>query len=318
MLHEEDPDLTECFQLVALVWVPCAFLILFTPLEFYYIKKSRQARIPWGLLNISKFIVTTLLIVLSIVDLAMAITKADGHPEEIFDVHFTTPPIRLVSFLITMILVLLHKKKGIRTSGLLFLFWTFLVLAGIVQYRTEIRYIQSVDGLFGEGQSEWRDYKALSYMFYFPLITIALLLNCVSDKAPAGQKKSKTRSPEVGASFLRQLFFQWFDAMTWHGYRKPLVTEDMFDLLDEDKNEVLTPAFDKYWQQSVEKNRKKLEQNAHKGTDKKTDKATPQPGQTNGSVLPAMVKAFGGPFWFAGILKLALDLLSFASPQLLG
>lgn len=277
-----------------------------------------MAHIPWGFLNISKLIVTILLIAHSIVDLVMAITKADDHPEEIFDVHFTTPPIRMVCFLITFCLVLMHKKKGIRTSGLLFNFWAILVLAAIVQYRTEIRYIQTIEGLFNEGQSEWRDYRALSYMIYFPLITIMLLLNCVSDKAPVGQKKSKTRSPEVGASFLRQLFFQWFDPMTWHGYRKPLVTEDMFDLLDEDKNGALTPTFDKYWEQSVEKNRKKTEKNAHKGTNTKSDKPSPQAGETNGSILPAMVKAFGGPFWFAGILKLALDLLSFASPQLLG
>lgn len=38
---------------------------------------------------------------------------------------------------------------------------------------------------------------------------------------------------------------------------------------------------------------------------------------TNGSVLPAMVYAYGGPFWFAGILKLVQDLLQFASPLLL-
>lgn len=250
----------------------------------------------------------------------MAITMADDHPEEIFDVHFTTPPIRIFTFLVVLSLVLLHKKKGIRSSGLLFLFWFSLVIFAIVQFRTEIRYIQAVDSLFVDGQSEWRDYKALSYMVYFPLITVSWLLNCVSDKAPIDQRKSKMTSPEVGASYLRRLIFQWFDPVTWHGYRKPLTVEDMYDLMEEDSHETVTPPFDKFWEESVEKNRKRLEKEALKGkpSKKKDDKPGPKPGETSGSVLPAMFKAFGGPFWFAGILKLVMDVLSFASPALLG
>jgi ATP-binding cassette subfamily C (CFTR/MRP) protein 1 len=38
---------------------------------------------------------------------------------------------------------------------------------------------------------------------------------------------------------------------------------------------------------------------------------------TNGSVLPAMTKAYGGPFWFAGFIYLIINGLSFASPMLL-
>lgn len=39
--------------------------------------------------------------------------------------------------------------------------------------------------------------------------------------------------------------------------------------------------------------------------------------RTDGSILPTMVKAYGGPFWFAGILQLLLNALTFASPFLL-
>lgn len=303
-----------------LVWVPCAFFLLFSPLEIYKIKTSRKGTIPWGFNNAAKLITLILLIALSIVDLVMAVTKELKHPHEIFDVHFATPAIRIFTFLAVFIMAYFYKKKGIRSSGLMFLFWLSLVLLAIVQYRTEIRYIQSVDGLFASDQSDWRDYKALSYMIYFPLITISLLLNCVSDKAPVGQTRSKMTSPEVGASYLRRLLFQWFDPVTWHGYRKPLEVEDMYDLMEEDSHHTVTPPFDKYWKESVEKNRIKLEKQRANGKLKKNDddKSGPKPGETNGSVLPAMFKAFGGPFWFAGLLKFAMDLLSFASPILLG
>lgn len=38
---------------------------------------------------------------------------------------------------------------------------------------------------------------------------------------------------------------------------------------------------------------------------------------TDGSILPAMVKAYGGPFWFAGILQIVINVLTFASPLVL-
>ena len=41
------------------------------------------------------------------------------------------------------------------------------------------------------------------------------------------------------------------------------------------------------------------------------------PKATNGSVLPAMVKAYGGPFWFAALLYVVINALSLASPLLL-
>lgn len=40
-------------------------------------------------------------------------------------------------------------------------------------------------------------------------------------------------------------------------------------------------------------------------------------GVTDGSVLPAMVLAYGGPFWYAGFIQLIINALTFASPLLL-
>lgn len=54
------------------------------------------------------------------------------------------------------------------------------------------------------------------------------------------------------------------------------------------------------------------------GKKQKGGDGTPQTTKmTDGSILPAMVKAYGGPFWFAGILQLALNALTFATPLLL-
>lgn len=170
-------------------------------------------------------------------------------------------------------------------------------------------------------------------MLYFPLVTLQLLVNCLSDKKPlkSKYKEQKKPNPEIKASFLRKLFFLWFDSFAWMGYRKPLTTDDMWDIRPEDTTFELISEFDKHWLESVEKGKQKASNTSKANTDDTTKKLTNVCHQNNiyalkdsiisilfkGSILPAMFKTFGGPFYFAGILKLALDLLAFASPQLL-
>lgn len=50
------PDFTPCFEKTVLVWVPCIFLWVFSPMEVYYILNSKQKDIPWTWLNISKLV----------------------------------------------------------------------------------------------------------------------------------------------------------------------------------------------------------------------------------------------------------------------
>uniref|UniRef100_A0A1B0D0A2 ABC-type glutathione-S-conjugate transporter n=1 Tax=Phlebotomus papatasi TaxID=29031 RepID=A0A1B0D0A2_PHLPP len=310
-----------------MIWVPCGFLILFTPLELYFIATSKHGRIPWTFLNVGKTITTFLLFTLATADLAIGTDLWIAEEPGIYPVHIVTPVILMVTFLIALTLMLLHKKKGIRSSGLMFLFWLMIVFLGIFRFRSQLMNFDP-DGNTVEEQIDFHTYQYGSMITHFSLCIIALLLNCFSDAPPEDRIKVGKPSPELSSSFLRKLFFQWFDPMTWKGYRRPLEIDDMWDLNTDDRSRSLVPDFDKYWYQSVEKNRtkenaninaKKNAQNGYSnGTAFQSSSHNKPHGKTNGSVLPAMVKAFGGPFWFAGVLKLIIDLLSFASPQLLG
>lgn len=85
-----------------------------------------------------------------------------------------------------------------------------------------------------------------------------LFLNCFADKQPRNTTyvKSDNPSPERSSSFLRQIFFQWFDRTTWVGWRRPLTEKDIYDINPEDTSGELVPPFDKYFAESVEKGRK--------------------------------------------------------------
>ncbi|XP_059614039.1 multidrug resistance-associated protein 1-like [Phlebotomus argentipes] len=323
----EDPDFTPCFHKTIMVWVPCGFLILFAPLEFYFIATSQNGRIPWSFFNVGKTITNFLLFTLATADLAVGADLWISEVPGVYPVHIVTPVILMVTFILSMTLMLLHKRKGIRSSGLMFLFWLAIVFLAIFRFRSQLMNFDP-DGETTEEQIDFHTYQYASVITHFSLCVIMLLLNCFSDKPPEDRIKVGKPSPEISSSFLRKLFFQWFDPMTWKGYRKPLEISDMWDLNTEDQSRSLIPGFDKHWYTSVQKNQmksdasantKKSTQNGYSnGTAFQSNSQFKPHGRTNGSVLPAMVKAFGGPFWFAGILKLIIDLLSFASPQLLG
>ncbi len=113
-------------------------------------------------------------------------------------------------------------------------------------------------------------------MLYFPLVTLQFLVNCFSDKKPLKSKyaEQKQPNPEIGASFLRKLFFQWFDSFAWMGYRTPLTTDHMFDIRPEDTTAELVPDFEKYWQESVENGKRKARNKSKSDKDDAVNSST--------------------------------------------
>lgn len=113
-------------------------------------------------------------------------------------------------------------------------------------------------------------------MLYFPLVTLQLLVNCVSDQKPLESKyaEQKKPNPEIAASFVRKLFFLWFDSFAWMGYRKPLTTDDMWNIRPEDTSRELVPEFEKHWQASVEKGKQKARDKAKTNTDDAVNHST--------------------------------------------
>ncbi|XP_076227008.1 multidrug-Resistance like Protein 1 isoform X3 [Nomia melanderi] len=202
-----------------------------------------------------------------------------------------------------------NKKRGMRTSGLLFLFWFLLVVCGVVQYRSVLRLINK----------EEVTYSFVSYMIYYPVIVILLLLNFLVDAEPTYSEypKEEMPCPEQSSSFPAKIFFTWFDPMAWKGFRKPLETTDLWSMNAEDTAREIVPKFDKYWNKSTQKS-----DNVH-NTKASFRKSSGQVDFNSGrkkkviSVLPPLCKAFGATFLFGVVLKFVQDIITFVSPQIL-
>jgi ATP-binding cassette, subfamily C (CFTR/MRP), member 1 len=89
----------------------------------------------------------------------------------------------------------------------------------------------------------------------------------------------------------------------------------------EDTSTEVAPLFLKYWNQSVAKNSQiEPEPSAPTASFKKSSASVSfvnTKAKKPSSIVPALVKAFGGTFLFGSVLKLVNDLMTFVSPQIL-
>ncbi|KAG6453078.1 multidrug resistance-associated protein 1 isoform X2 [Manduca sexta] len=309
----ENPDLTPCFQKTVLVWAPCLFLWVFAILDIYYILHSKERNIPWNILNISKLVITCLLIVLKFVDLGVAVHTSSNGEEKVYNADYYSPIIKILTFGLSATLLYYNRKFGMRASGVLFFFWLLLILAGLPQLRSEIiMHYNSPD-------DENVKYNFVSFMVYYPSIVLMFLLNCFADLPPkhTPYKYEKNQCPESGAGFPSRLTFSWFDPLALTGFRRSLTESDLWALNPPDSSTEVVPKFDKFWERSLKK--RELSSGA-KATYRKTSASVnfkPENEKKPASILPALCLAFGGQFLFGAFLKLVNDTLMFLSPQLL-
>lgn len=155
----ESPDLTPCFQETILVWIPCAFLWIFSPYELYKIrhlniKSSRRNdgtrhKLPWTLLSILKVTLTSLLILLTLCQLTNVLIRKfsskqlpnDEGISTVYPVEWLTPSIQLVTFILALALMLVNRSYSFSSSGLLFLFWLLLSLGSSITYYSLFKHL---------------------------------------------------------------------------------------------------------------------------------------------------------------------------------
>ncbi|KAI1287112.1 ATP-binding cassette sub-family C member 3 [Halotydeus destructor] len=284
--YAENPDFTPCFHETALVWVPCAFLVLLSPFEFFRISKTPTVtnRVPWTLLSLMKLFLVLALAVLSSIEMLDALTYlAERRP-----VDYYTPLIKVVTFSFASVLMSLNRKRHLHASGLVFLFWLLAAVGSILTYRSVLLDTLDPDSMV------W-NVTSLVYVVRISEATLAtalLLSCCFSDSLPLSittpGQDFKNPSPEWSAPFLSRLLFTWFDDLVKRGYKTPVVLEDCYDLSSEFKS---APIFDKYCE----------------------NWSYPE----NANILKPLLKTFWPRLLSASLLQLIATILTFVSPSVL-
>lgn len=116
------------------------------------------------------------------------------------------------------ILLHLHNRKGLMTSGTLFIFWLayssiFMVHLSLFDIKISVSFIMEA-------------VKMGTTIFM-------LFLNCFADverRQATLLESNKKISPENCASFINKMFFGWFMGFAWRANKKPIKDDEVYDL----------------------------------------------------------------------------------------
>ncbi|XP_035257042.1 canalicular multispecific organic anion transporter 1 [Anguilla anguilla] len=262
-LDRPDPDLPVCVERTVLVWVPLAFLWLTAPWHLAPLFKRRVSKLHVSRLYMSKQVLAGLLLLTAIAGLAVTVGEDHG-PSSDRNANGVNPAVLYtnpVLFTISWVLVILcqegmRRKPGAVDSGSLFLFWLVLVVCEVFSFQTLLR------EALRTGEIEDLPRFCLFYMS-FGLQVLALALSAFADIPPEAVDTVK-KNPEIGASFLSRITFNWFNSMVVNGYRRPLVQEDLWDLKEEDSSDSICQAFEKHMKRELAKARSRMKSRMRK------------------------------------------------------
>lgn len=356
-----DPDFTQCFQNSVLVWIPCGFLWLLSLIYIPYI--LRQQRVnklsrPTTLLAL-KIIVYTFLVFLALADLIQAAVQ-NGSSASLPVVYFIKPVILFATYVLAIAVICLEFQSGIPSSGPIFIFWVLQGLINIVPFRSYIIHIEYTDD--GSPVVDDSVRFTLFYIQYF-LILCALILSCFGEeyreddrtgerepllgqnsKEVTGSDTGAKPCPEKNATFISRILFFWITKLIINGYRRPLVFDDLWELLPDDTCAAVVPnvedhfkkqSKDSGWRMIKKKGGRKerssssngeavyKEKPGKNGQQQGKEAYVPlQQGGASKKVIPpsiwnTIISVFGSYYVLGGFFKLVYDIISFINPQIL-
>uniref|UniRef100_A0A1I8AJW5 ABC transmembrane type-1 domain-containing protein n=1 Tax=Steinernema glaseri TaxID=37863 RepID=A0A1I8AJW5_9BILA len=240
------PVFTDCFQHTALVAIPCFFFWLLLPILLVQLRISNGPVLPWTNVMSIKSGLTVILICdrLFVIIWAIAQSFLDDHIEPV--VNFVYPCVQLVTLIGLWLAKNECRRKGIRSSGVLFCTWLLFAVMGIPEFYAWIKL-----GTEPQTTAELDTARYVAYLVWYPICLLQLLAFCWSDPTGWKSKYNDPDQPEESASFLNRQSFWWFNSMVALGRRKPLEVNDLFKIKEEMTAKVMDEEWERMWQQAM-------------------------------------------------------------------
>ena len=111
----ESPDFTSCFHKTVLVYLPCIFLWLFSPIEMRSNYIGMKRFVPWTFFNVTKIVSCSLLAIICILELICfgILTNYDDVEFEIEPADFVGSSVKLATFLLEIFMILSGRRAGL-------------------------------------------------------------------------------------------------------------------------------------------------------------------------------------------------------------
>ncbi|XP_076451201.1 multidrug resistance-associated protein 1-like [Babylonia areolata] len=239
LLNSSWPQLTMCFQSSVLVFVPNGFLwcamLLYLP---YILLSPPGPSLPVTAANTAKTVLSIVLSLLAV--LAILTETGTGSTADMPypTAHYVARFCEGVTYLLAAVLSQLERKRGVLSSGVLFVYWLLLTLVDVVPLYSYILLDFASQDLG----------RVLLFLLSFALIVTQLCLQACCADLPADHHPRMC--PETKATFLSRLTFCWMTRLIMVGFRKPLQEGDLWMLNPRDHSATVVPTLEKSLQQA--------------------------------------------------------------------
>ncbi|XP_068209834.1 multidrug resistance-associated protein 1-like isoform X2 [Palaemon carinicauda] len=292
------PDVGLCLERTVLIWVPCIFLWVFSPFHLLMLRRKGHLYMRWTKLFSVKIVTGCMLVAAGITELAWAfVLSSQGMSLPVNE--YLAPVVLLLTYSLHLILVVMGRCHGERSSPLIYFFWLLMVLCGAPQVFTTVQYTIDQD-------DRLHLLMAVTFLVEYSGAVVLFAANCIADQTSGFPLPSKNKNPmpSSSASFMSKVTFHWVNNVMWKGYRSNLSPEDIWDL----PSRMSTVNLDKKWDEAWEKETKK-QRNASSKEGSET--------HIKVSVLRVLMRRFLLPAILASLLYLISETIVFASPRIL-
>ncbi|GIY32689.1 hypothetical protein CDAR_553333 [Caerostris darwini] len=217
--YTEVPDFSSCFQDLVFVTAPnVIFCGIFLLSIWSLIKLSSFTSLLWTWLNITKLVLSLSLLIFSA--MWCGILFHETFSDEIIPQSaLLSSCSKVITYILAIILMLMHKSRGITTSTLLSIFWIVLTICGVILHRSAILQYFILESKPASGVI-----FAIE-MIYYPIIYIQLLLSAFTDEKDLDFIKDGHVMEEI--SLLCFLTFSWFNDIIYMSRTKILTVSDL-------------------------------------------------------------------------------------------
>ncbi|GFO42105.1 multidrug resistance-associated protein 1 [Plakobranchus ocellatus] len=295
------PQLTDCFQSTVLIYVPCGFLWLATPIYAVYLA---------GLPSVtSRHFSTLLLAKLTLLSITLSLTVIDTvnimseQPDSMFLKAAVLAPLSItLTMILALTLTIVERRKRLVTSGVQFVFWLLLSISRLVSLYTA---------------GELKEYSEDTFSFSLSSIEVGLflalfLIQFFPEKRVQSFTFHQRPCGELAASFPSRVFFSWINWLLRMGYSTTMTQMSLSELRPQDKSQAIVARFLPRWTSALQRARAAQARTYHrnesngtreweanytfasaktKSPDEKTPLLSPSKSETINSTIPASSSA---------------------------
>lgn len=245
--NTQQPDFTRCFKDTILVISVCGTLWSVAPFYFIGMMFMKSHSLERTKIYAGKLILAIMLAIMSFLKFLVGVMDYLENPMP-YVAQVVSPAIQTLTFVLVCVIIEAERRKGLITSGVLFLFFLIAFIAGVVPLYSYILLAMKMGHITDI-------FHFTDFIISFVFILGELVLFSFADSHPRVLCANDNRDPcpEIESSFLSRIAFFWVHSLVVLGYKKSLEENDVFLPNPRDLTSNTGPTLEKVWTQEMKK-----------------------------------------------------------------